>query len=71
MCDCITTVDKLLAQRNAKLGVTFNLLTGQTFPKLEVEKLEPRNKQKPPLMIPSYCPFCGEPYRRETVADSE
>lgn len=62
MCDCITTVDKLLAERNARLEVTLNLSNGKAYPKLGVEKLEKRNRAKPPLMIPTYCPFCGERY---------
>lgn len=65
MCDCIDKVNELLAPRNAELGVTFNLLTGQTFPRLTVNKIETRKRGSAPLMIPTYCPFCGEPYEVE------
>lgn len=68
MCECITTVDKLLSEHNARLGVTFNMLTGKTYPKITVEKLESKKRGSPPLMIPTFCPFCGAPYEPEPVS---
>ncbi|HSV30113.1 MAG TPA: hypothetical protein VLL76_11160 [Candidatus Omnitrophota bacterium] len=66
MCDCIATVNALLADRNAELECTFNLLTGREYPKLGVLKKDKRNRQRRPLMIPTFCPFCGERYEPET-----
>lgn len=65
MCDCITKVDELLAERNGRLYVTINLMNGKAYPKLGVEKKETRSRTKPPLMIPTYCPFCGQRYEEE------
>lgn len=65
MCDCITDVNKLLAGHNAELGVTLNMLTGKDYSKLVVNKIDPRKRAAPPLMIPTYCPFCGEPYETD------
>ena len=65
MCDCITDVNRLLAEHNGRLVCTYNLTSGRDYPKLEVEKADRKNRKKPPLMIPTFCPFCGERYKAD------
>lgn len=65
MCDCIADVNKLLADHNGRLVCTYNLMSGRDYPKLTVEKIESRKRGSAPLMIPSFCPFCGEPYEAD------
>jgi hypothetical protein len=71
MCECIDTVNKLLAEHNARLVCTYNLSTGRDFPKLGVEKIETRKRGSAPLMIPTYCPFCGEPYESQAAVPAD
>lgn len=73
MCDCIKEIDVLLAEKNGRLGLTIRIHEGlmQGVPTILVEKCEPRGK-KPPAMLPSYCPFCGEKYPgRDNAPESE
>lgn len=68
MCDCRTRVDGHLKDRNARLVVGF-IATGSTLdlspPLIAIEKINPRGK-KPPHLVASYCPFCGEHLTKET-----
>lgn len=62
MCDCRTKIDADLAKRNARLafGFTFTSKKMEVSPPLIwLEKIEPRGK-KPPILMASHCPFCGE-----------
>lgn len=59
MCSCIEEMDALLGARNGRLQVTINMKDGTSLPLIGVEKIASRGS-KPPLAIPSYCPFCGE-----------
>lgn len=67
MCDCRTHVDADLAGRNARLafGFTFSSRKMDISPPLiELEKINPRGK-KPPILMASYCPFCGKRFPKE------
>lgn len=66
MCDCIEKVNELLAPKNGELSVAFSLTTGIAWPALTVEKIDKRSRIKPPGMVPTHCPFCGERYQDET-----
>lgn len=61
MCNCIDAINEKLEPLNGKLTLTFAIRTGAEFPTIQVEKIKPRGG-RPPLAIPSYCPFCGDPY---------
>ena len=60
-CKCITDADKKLASKNAKLTVTFNLM-GQVFPQIMVEKADTKKRGPLPILVPTFCPFCGKKY---------
>ena len=64
MCDCVRKMNEALAGRNGKITQGFSYQDGElrllpTF--VCVEKIESR-KKKPPSIIASFCPFCGEKY---------
>jgi hypothetical protein len=68
MCDCIKDMDAKLADLNGKIAVTigfgFDGTSSGPYPTIEVEKINKRGK-RPPVALPSYCPFCGERYPRK------
>lgn len=63
MCDCIERVNKSLAEHNTCLSEVsmVNFQTGGVRQSLTIgtSKLE-RKKGKAKIVLPSYCPFCGE-----------
>lgn len=66
MCDCIKTTNELLAkEHNGELVVT--LFGNPQRTSIEVQKLDSKKRVKPPRLIASYCPFCGEKYVKESA----
>ena len=65
MCNCIDLVNQKLQDKNTKLGFTFPLFGGPTRVDLVTVKLDPQVRIKPVTMLPTYCPFCGQPYEKE------
>jgi hypothetical protein len=67
MCNCIEDMNGKLAELNGKLSLTigfsFDGSPSRAYPTIDVEKINKRGK-KPPIALPSYCPFCGERYPR-------
>jgi len=64
MCDCRTKVDADLESKNARLafGFTFdNARMDLSPPLVWLEKINPRGK-KPPILMASHCPFCGDKF---------
>lgn len=60
MCDCISKVNKQLADYNGM--VEFNMLSNPIRACLSVLKINPRGK-KPPHFEATFCPVCGERYQ--------
>lgn len=62
MCDCVDKMNSALAEKNGRLetviGFGSGALTGHLH--IGVEKINKKGP-RPPLVIPSYCPFCGAP----------
>lgn len=63
MCDCIDRVDaKLMADHGAHLDVNINLDGGPTTVAIRTRLIEQRRGQRPPFIVATFCPFCGEKY---------
>lgn len=69
-CDCISTVNAMLAERNTKLmlPITFSSLNDPTEPQrlmVVTDQIETgRGKKKAAGMFATYCPFCGVSYSK-------
>lgn len=63
-CDCITTVDAMLAERNTRIMLPIMLGRDQTpRPMIVTEQIESgRGKKKAVGMFATFCPFCGVRY---------
>lgn len=65
MCRCHAEMDEKLEPLNGRLATAFAIRSreaGATMREhlmVQVEKINSRGK-KPPLAIPTFCPFCGE-----------
>lgn len=61
MCDCVNQMNALLAEKNGRLESVLGFGNGGMSSHLHIgiEKINKRG-QRPPCVIPTYCPFCGE-----------
>ncbi len=60
-CECIDIMNKGLAPRNAELDTAFNV-RGDFYPRLATRKINTRLRDKGPMVLPTFCPFCGVKY---------
>lgn len=63
MCNCIETMNKTLEDHNCKITRAVQLtnalgLVARTV--VQTEKLDKTKRKKPPVVMATYCPFCGE-----------
>ena len=69
MCDCITQMGAMLAPRNTRLSLGFSISTKtgaiHEYPVIMSEKIDKRSRAKQVQPIPTFCPFCGEKYRKD------
>lgn len=67
MCNCIAEMNQKLAEGGYNAAILTNLFGPQ---KATVDTYKPDEKKrgKPPIVIASYCPFCGEKYAFEKKA---
>lgn len=63
MCKCVERVNKHLAEHNTVLDQTslINMKTGTVRESMMVatRKLDKKKRGGAKIMLPSYCPFCG------------
>lgn len=71
-CDCIKKVDELLKPHNTVLSTTYvfgtDEVSGGEFVTIKTEIIAPKRGERPKVMFPTYCPFCGTRYRAPEVA---
>ena len=58
-CNCIAEVNEKLAERNGELSIT---LWPVIRPILETNKVDTKMRVRPPMIVATYCPFCGTKY---------
>lgn len=67
-CDCLEKVNQGLKKEGANTQVTghvtidFGKGRATIIPALAVEKADPKRREKPRAVLPTYCPFCGKKY---------
>jgi len=72
MCSCIATANKFLRDHNGRvkehMGFTGKMkLTSMLA--VQTEKIDPKKRKGPPLLVASFCPMCGEKFpERESVS---
>lgn len=64
MCDCIAVINDELRKRNTKLAFGFSFSDGEMKLHsiiIQTETTTPGKRRiKPPLVLASHCPFCGD-----------
>ncbi len=58
-CDCVSAMNERLAEHNAALVTT---LFGEPKCAISTTKLRDVRSKRPPIVMASYCPFCGTKY---------
>lgn len=61
-CDCINHVNGLLSEQNTQLVATIFGEPRKVV--VETVKIDSKKRGRPPAMLASYCPFCGEEYAK-------
>lgn len=64
MCDCRKTTEQMIAERLGLEGqiVDFEILSGRTYSTFQYKE---GKKTKTQMVLHSYCPFCGQKYKKE------
>lgn len=73
MCECRSYLNNLLKPKNGRLAYGFTFGGGHmdlTPPIIETEKINSRGK-KPPVVVATFCPFCGEKYKGDASGAGE
>lgn len=65
MCDCIAAANKLMRDQNGRVkeevGFTGKMkLTRMLF--VPTEKIDPKSRKRPPPLLATHCPMCGEAF---------
>ena len=66
-CECIDQMNAKLADHNTELDLTMCIPRDNSpaflRPAIRTRKIESRVRKGPAIAIPTFCPFCGEPYQ--------
>jgi len=65
MCDCREAVNQRLEMSNARIAFGFSFGSGGMDlapPMIVLEKIDRSKRGKPPILLATCCPFCGERY---------
>ncbi len=70
-CDCVTMANKALGDKNAEIEqrTGINFTSGTMYasqPIISTAKLDSKKRGLLPILLASYCPFCGKKYKTET-----
>lgn len=69
MCECRKIIDDKLKPMNGRLAFGFSFGSeGMELspPMIQTEKIDKRKRKKPPIILATYCPFCGDCYEAKT-----
>ncbi len=62
ICNCVAQANKGLERYNGEVDVAHFIIQGISLPKIAVVKKDDKIRQKPPVLTPNFCPFCGKEY---------
>lgn len=64
MCNCIDDIDRKLATMNTAIdwALLIDPKTGKMAERMQikVKKADKKVRRGPAMLVPSFCPFCGE-----------
>ena len=68
-CDCLEQFAAKLKEHNTEISVTFSIPRDgsamKMLPRIATNKIEARKRVGPMLVVPTFCPFCGNRYEAE------
>lgn len=73
-CTCIANFNKRLEQHNTRIADSLIRIDGEwvTRPTIASEQIERgRGKKKAVMIVPTFCPFCGQPYEPQPAQAAE
>lgn len=74
-CNCLSDFNEKLKEHNTEIDITFSIPRDgspmKPFPKISASKIEIRKRVGPVIPVPTFCPFCGEPYEPQPAKQAE
>ena len=60
-CDCVNEMNRKLADKNVRIATAYRIVGPKMLMDLIVasEKIDTSNRKNTPLIIATFCPFCG------------
>lgn len=69
-CNCVETVDAMLAERNTRLVQALTVRPLRSRLMIATEVIEKKRGARAVGMFPTYCPFCGVAYDPSKPAET-